>query len=193
MSTKTTALMASFVSMVMMISASCAGYEALRAPEDGHRLAVLIHQETEEAGPVRVQLVNEGTRPIAVCPCLGPPSRFVVFDIEPPTRTVAYPEVLFGGREATRFSRCLRPGEAVEVRVDLREWRPLWAGSVDVEFASVDLLTNRGAYRLRARYINDKGSSATSSCPPFRGRSISNWLLLRPATERVQQPEEEPT
>jgi hypothetical protein len=164
----------------MIILASCGGSEALRAPEGGQRLAVVIQQETEQAGPVRVQLVNEGTQPIAVCPCIGPPSRFVVFDIESPTRTVAYPEVLFGGTEATRFFRCLQPGEAVEVEVDLRKWRPNWAGAVDAQFAPVDLVTNTGAIRVRARYINDRGRS-NSRCFPFRGESISSWLVLETA------------
>lgn len=49
----------------------------------------------------------------------------------------------------------------MELRVDLRKWRPSWAGSVDMEFAPVDLLTATGAYRIRARYINDKDDSAT--------------------------------
>lgn len=181
-STDNTAFKIGFV-FVVTILASCAGSEALQAPEGGQRLAVVIQQETEQDGSVRVQLVNEGTQPIAVCPCVGPPSRFVVFDLESPTRTVAYPEVLFGGREATRFHRCLQPGEAAELKVDLRNWRPIWAGSVDAEFPPVDLVSNTGANRVRARYINDRGSSTTSLCPSFRGESISSWLLLEPAED----------
>lgn len=125
-----------------------------------------------------VQLTNTGKAPIAVCPCIGPPHRFIVFDLyyDDESRTVGYPEILYSGGKLRRFYHCLEPGKSLRVPVDLRRWEPVWDQHRE-SFPPINLLVGPGSYRVRAKYI-DSGGVNRRNCAGFRGRAISEWAAF---------------
>lgn len=122
-----------------------------------------------------VQLTNTGNVPVAVCPCIGPPNRFIVFDLcyEDEDRKVGYPEILYSGGRMRRFYHCLEAGESLRGPVDLRRWEPVWHQQRE-PYPPIDLLVGPGSYRLRARYI-DSGRVARRRCSSFQGQAASQW------------------
>lgn len=146
------------------------------SPRTRHQsLDVAIHQVEPPTGYV-VQITNSGQVPVAVCPCIGPPTRFIVFDLyfEDEERKVSLPEILYSGGRLRRFYHCLKPGESVRVPVDFRRWEPIWDHQRET-FPPFNLLVGPGSYRVRARYI-DTGEVGRRSCAGFRGRAMSEWV-----------------
>ncbi|HSL81486.1 MAG TPA: hypothetical protein VLF66_01840 [Thermoanaerobaculia bacterium] len=125
-----------------------------------------------------MQLTNTGQGPVAVCPCIGPPTRFVVFDLyyEDEERKVSLPEILYSGGRLRRFYHCLEPGESVQIPVDFRRWEPIWDQQRET-FPPFDLLVGPGSYRVRARYI-DRGEISIRSCKSFQGLTTSPWVAF---------------
>lgn len=156
-----------------LVLASCSRPAVVGTNQNAQDLRVSL-EGIEEAGTVRVELTNMGATPLAVCPCVGPHLRFIHFDLEANGVRLAYPELLFSGPVSRRHFRCLRPGESVQVTVNLHQWRPIWGGTADSSFPPVDLFPGLDTFRVRAHY--DDRSDPIGSCPVFRGESTSDWL-----------------
>jgi len=146
--------------------------------EQRQQLEVTLASVQPSPAEVIVQLTNIGRSPIAVCPCIGPPHLFVVFDIDygNEARSVPYPEVLFEGKRLRRFYECLEPGQSMDVKLDLSSWQPVWGEHRD-ETMVVDLFPGEGRYRARARYV-DSGKRGWRRCRGFSGEVVSDWLSL---------------
>lgn len=144
-----------------------------RSGEQGLDLALL---QDEPPTGYNVQITNSGQVPVAICPCIGPPTRFIVFDLyyEDEERKVSLPEILYSGGHLRRFYHCLEPGERVRVPVDFQSWEPIWDQQRET-FPPFNLLVGPGSYRVRARYI-DTGEISRRSCAGFRGRAASEWV-----------------
>lgn len=150
---------------------------SFRPPSGDQSLEVALIG-TEHPTEYVVQLTNSGEIPVAVCPCIGPPTRFIVFDLyyEEKNRSAGYPEVLFSDRRLRRFYRCLQPGQSLSVQLDLRRWEPVWDGQ-HASFPRINLLLGPGSYRVRARYM-DFGEVNRWRCPGFRGQATSEWVTF---------------
>lgn len=155
-------------------SAGCASVEAPSRTGD-QSIDVAMLQEDPPTGYV-VEITNSGQVPVAVCPCIGPPTRFIVFDVyyEDEARQVSLPEILYSSGRLRRFYHCLEPGESLRVPVDFQSWEPIWDQQRET-FPPFNLLVGPGSYRVRARYI-DTGAVSRRSCAGFRGSAASEWV-----------------
>lgn len=155
-------------------SAAC-GSVAPAARTEDQSLDVALLQVEPPTGFV-VDLTNTGQVPMAVCPCIGPPTHFIVFDLhyQDEDRKVSLPEILYSGSRLRRFYHCLKPGESIRVPVDFRRWEPIWDQQRET-FPPFDLLVGSGSYRVRAQYF-DKGKINLRSCKSFRGFATSEWV-----------------
>lgn len=158
----------------LALSAGC-GSAGAPSPVGEQVLQVTL-QQTEPPTGYAVQLTNNGQVPVAVCPCIGPPTRFIVFDLyyEDEDRRLSPPEILYSGGRLRRFYHCLEPGESLRVPVDFRRWEPIWDQQREA-FPPFNLLVGPGSYRARARYI-DSGEISRRGCAGFRGRVASEWV-----------------
>ena len=89
---------------------------------------------------------------------------------------VAYPlpEVMYlkGPR-----SRCVAPGESLDLLIDLAHWQPLWEGEVeDSELYAFPI--SGGEYRVRAGYRAFRTERGRPGCHVPRGVVYSKWLDL---------------
>lgn len=123
-----------------------------------------------------VRITNTGQEPVAVCPCIGPPHRFIVLEMfyYDENRKVGLPEVNYMDAGARQFYRCLDPGESVSVPVDLRRWEPVWNEQRE-SFPPFNLLVGPGSYRVRALYL-DSGYVSRRRCLGFQGPVTSEWV-----------------
>ena len=131
-----------------------------------------------------VRLTNKSTVPVAVCPCMGPPTRYLVLDPyhEDDPRRLSPPEILYSSAPLKRFYTCISPDESIELNVDLHQWEPVWAGHRE-SFPPVDLLIGPGSYRIRARYL-DNGRVRRRACQGFSGEVRTEWVEIEvPSTE----------
>lgn len=78
--------------------------------------------KSEPSTSFLIRNTNSGREPVAVCPCIGPPHRFLVLELfyYDENRKVGLPEIYYMDAGASRFYRCLDPGKSVNVPVDLR-------------------------------------------------------------------------
>lgn len=130
-----------------------------------------------------IRIINRSTVPVAVCPCMGPPTRYLVLDLyhENDPRRLSPPEILYTRAPLKRFYTCVPPDGSIELKVDLRQWEPVWAGHRG-SFPPVDLLIGPGSYRFRARYL-DNGRVRRRGCQGFSGEAVTEWLEFEvPAT-----------
>lgn len=170
-STNARALLLAGTSVVLACAAGLGGRPA--APS-GLELRLLHVGRTD----VTAELLNIGTVPVAVCPCVGPSQRFVVFDVQSVSdqRALSYPEILFSQRQLERQYQCLEPGQRVTVHLDLKKWHPIWRQAEDLDLR-VNLLAGDGPFRVRARYV-DKGDIALRRCHAVSGEILSAWIVM---------------
>ena len=149
-------------------------------------LELRLVKSRPDTAEIVVEIVNAGSIPVAVCPCLGPPHRFIVFDLYSVNQMqqLPYPEMLFEGGGLRRFYECLQPGESVAIDVDLSNWQPIW-GNLRDDSLVLNLLGTAGLYRARARYI-DSGTRGWRQCKGFKGELRSQWLSLEVSHENLQ-------
>lgn len=163
---------------LLLPAASCAPRVQITAPQLSVKLT-----PGEADTTLRIDLVNHGTQPFTVCPCIGPPRRYVSIEIYSLTaeRKVAFPEILFGEPDE-RFFTCLRAGEKTSFYIDLRNWRPIWGGKVDPSGVGIDLIPAPGRYRIRALYMGS-GRHGGRQCLSFEESAASEWLEVEIAPE----------
>lgn len=170
--------------LVGLIIVGCTATPHPSLPEDEVPVleAALIPGESPTTFSVR--LTNKSTVPVAVCPCMGPPTRYLVLDLyhEDDPRRLSPPEILYRSAPLRRFYTCISPDESIDLTVDLRRWEPVWAGHRE-PFPSVDLLIGPGSYRIRARYL-DNGRVRRRDCQGFSGEVLTEWVEIEvPSTE----------